>query len=78
MTAAPTQDRRRRDIRGRVARATWPARQAFDDLVQDLPCRWLGHHWVEVPQSLRRSQHSDGRKMRFRCSRCFMTGGFSN
>jgi hypothetical protein len=76
-----THERRRRDLHGRVARATWPARQKLHEFageLGDLPCRILGHHWVEVPELLRRSSHSDGKKMRFKCSRCYLTGGFSN
>lgn len=76
-----TTERRRRDFRGRLARATWPAREALDgflDDLGDLPCRVLGHRWREVPELLRRSSHSDGRKMRFKCSRCFLTAGFTN
>jgi hypothetical protein len=77
-----TPDRRRHDIAGRVARATYPIRtgllESFNDLSQELPCRLLGHHWVEVPEVLRRSAKSDGRKMRFKCSRCYLTAGFTN
>lgn len=40
-----------------------------------LPCRLLGHRWVEVPRSFRGRK---GEKMRFQCSRCNMMGGFTN
>jgi hypothetical protein len=68
-------ERRRRDLRGRVARATYPARSAVGEFIEGLPCNVIGHRWVEVPDPQRRQA---GRKMRFRCSRCFMTGGFTN
>jgi hypothetical protein len=71
-------ERRRRDLRGRVARVAYPARHAVEELVEGFPCNLFGHHWVEVPQGLRRSARSTGERMRFRCSRCFLVGGFSN
>jgi hypothetical protein len=71
-------DRRKRDVRGRLARATWPARQAVDSFLEDFPCNMIGHHWVEVPEVLRRSSRNDGKRLRFKCSRCYMTGGFSS
>ena len=78
----PRPRRRRHDLVGRVARAIYPAREAaahaLEDLPCRLPCRLLGHHWVEVPQTLRRSSRCDGSRMRFRCSRCFLVGGFTN
>jgi hypothetical protein len=61
-----------------MARATYPAREALAGAMEDLPCRVLGHAWVEVPESLRRSAKSDGAKMRFRCRRCSLVAGFSN
>jgi len=77
-TTTPGRERRRQDLFGRVARATYPAREAAGHVLEELPCRVLGHHWVEVPQTLRRSSRSDGSKLRFRCSRCFLVGGFTN
>jgi hypothetical protein len=77
-TVGPRRERRNRTVQGRVARATYPAREAVVEAMEDLPCRLLGHHWVEVPHSLRRSARSDGERMRFRCSRCSLVGGFSN
>lgn len=68
-------ERRRRDLRGRVARATYPVRSAVSDFVEGLPCNVIGHRWVEVRDTRRR--HS-GNKMHFKCSRCHMTGGFTN
>lgn len=76
--AAAVRDRRRHDLAGRVARATYPDREAAAGAMESLPCRLLGHRWVEVPESLRRSARSDGAKMRFRCSRCSLVAGFSN
>jgi len=78
-TARPAvANRRRRDLVGRVARAIYPAREAAAHALEDLPCRLLGHNWVEIPATLRRSSRNDGSRMRFRCSRCFLVGGFSN
>ena len=68
-------ERRRRDLRGRVARVTYPARYAIEEFVGGLPCNVIGHRWVEVPDPVRRQA---GRKMRFECTRCYMTGGFTN
>jgi hypothetical protein len=69
-------DRRRRDLRGRVARATYPARQAVGEFILALPCRFVGHRWVEASRSVRRERGR--RKMRFKCSRCQLRAGFSN
>ena len=65
-------ERRRRDLRGRVARAAYPVRAAVGEFIEGLPCNVIGHHWVEVKDPLRRQA---GRKMRFKCSRCYMSGG---
>jgi len=72
------QERRRHDLAGRIARATFPIRYSYGEFLDGFPCNIVGHHWVEVPELLRRSKRSDGRKMRFKCSRCFLTGGFTN
>lgn len=76
-----TADRRRSDLAGRVARATWPARMTWQEFLGDLgdlPCKVLGHHWREVsPTHLGARDRQRGR-MRFRCTRCFLMGGFSN
>jgi hypothetical protein len=68
-------ERRRRDLPGRLARATWPARRALGTFVEGLPCNVIGHKWVEIPKSLRLTKYSDGRRMRFKCSRCNMIAG---
>jgi hypothetical protein len=68
-------ERRRRDLPGRLARATWPARQAIGSFVEGLPCNVIGHRWVEIPKALRRSKLSEGRHLRFKCSRCGMVAG---
>jgi hypothetical protein len=68
-------ERRRRDLPGRVARATWPARQAIGSFVEGFPCNVIGHRWVEIPRSLRRSKFDGGKRMRFKCSRCGMSAG---
>ena len=69
-------DRRRRDLRGRVARATYPVRHTVGEFIQSLPCRFVGHRWVEASRSARRERGR--KKMRFKCSRCQMRAGFSN
>jgi hypothetical protein len=63
-------ERRRRDLPGRLSRATWPARQAVGSFVEGLPCNVIGHRWVEIHIARRRSLFSDAKPMRFRCSRC--------
>ena len=69
-------DRRRRDLRGRLARATYPVRHAVGEFVYALPCKFVGHRWVEASRSNRRER---GRKrLRFRCVRCRMHAGFTN
>jgi hypothetical protein len=68
-------ERRRRDLHGRVARATYPARHAVGEFVDGFPCTFIGHRWVEVPDAMRRRE---GRRMLFRCRRCFMTATFTN
>jgi len=74
-TTLPFPERRRRDLRGRVARATYPVRYAVGELVDGFPCNVIGHRWVEIPDPHGRRE---GRKIRFRCSRCSMTAGFTN
>lgn len=68
-------ERRRHDLPGRLVRATWPARHAVSSFVEGLPCNVIGHRWVEVPRALRRTRHDDGRRLRFKCSRCGMHSG---
>lgn len=68
-------DRRRRDVSGRLARATWPARRTFRGIVENFPCNVIGHRWVEIPRALRRTNRNDGRRMRFKCSRCGLVAG---
>ena len=68
-------ERRRRDLPGRLARATWPARQALGSFVEGLPCNVIGHKWVEIPKSLRRRKDDDGKRLRFKCSHCGMVAG---
>ena len=77
-TRTPGRERRRQDLPGRIARATYPVRQALQDFIEGFPCNVVGHRWVEIPESLRRSAKSDGSRMRFQCSRCSIVGGFSN
>ena len=63
-------ERRRRDLPGRLTRATWPARRAVGSFVEGLPCNVIGHRWVEIPLAKRRSQFSDPKQVRFRCTHC--------
>lgn len=77
----PTTERRRRDLAGRVARATFPIRSGIDELLDglgDLSCRIIGHAWKEVPASHLSARAREAHRMRFRCSRCHLMGGFSN
>lgn len=75
------QERRRRDMRGRVARVMFPIRSSFDEFMANSPtllCRIIGHHDVEVPwANLSRADRQAGR-IRFRCTRCYTTAGFTN
>jgi hypothetical protein len=68
-------ERRRRDLRGRVARATYPARHAVGEFIEGFPCSFIGHRWVEVPDPMRRRE---GRKMQFKCKRCYVSAWFTN
>jgi hypothetical protein len=68
-------ERRRRDLPGRLARATWPARRVLSGAVQNFPCNVIGHRWVEIPRAQRRTKHDDGRRMRFKCARCRLIAG---
>lgn len=66
-------ERRKRDLAGRIARATFPVRRSVGEFIGGLPCNVIGHHWVDIPQW--RSRVNAGHRMRFRCSRCSMRGG---
>ena len=68
-------ERRRRDLPGRLARATWPARKAVGGFVEGLPCNVIGHKWVEIPKAQRLAMFSDGKRLRFKCTRCHMIAG---
>jgi hypothetical protein len=68
-------DRRRHDLAGRVARATFPVRHAVDGMIDGFPCNVIGHHWVEIPRLPRRGRPD---RMHFRCSRCLVTATFTN
>jgi hypothetical protein len=69
-------ERRRRNLPGRFARATYPAREAIGGFVRDLPCNVIGHHWIEIPRAERRVIYRDPRRMRFKCSRCRAVTGY--
>jgi hypothetical protein len=78
MYAETGRERRRRDLAGRITRATFPVRQSIGALVAGFPCNVIGHHWVEIPRARWRSSTSGDRRMHFRCSRCQRTGEFTN
>jgi hypothetical protein len=69
-------ERRRRDLRGRVARATYPVRSAVGGFIDGMPCTLIGHKWVEVAGRARRIQGD--KRMHFKCSRCAAIAGFTN
>ena len=48
------------------------------EFVSGFPCNTIGHKWVEIPKTLRKSQYSDGERLRFKCERCSLVGGFSS
>jgi len=70
-------ERRRRDLRGRVARVTYPMRHAVGQFIDRLPCNIIGHRWVEESRGGRR-RGDKNKKMRFKCSRCNLHAGFTN
>jgi hypothetical protein len=74
-TLYPRVERRRRDLRGRFARATYPVRSKVGEFIDGLPCNVIGHHWVDISRPAERVRD---RKLRFKCSRCNMTAGFTN
>ena len=69
-------ERRRRDLRGRIARATYPMRNAVGGFLDGMPCNVIGHKWVEVAGRARRIQGD--KRMHFKCSRCAAIAGFTN
>ena len=71
-------DRRRHDLKGRIARATYPIRESFEDFLQGFPCNVIGHHFREVPSSHLSARDRARGRMRFKCTRCFLMGGFTN
>lgn len=54
-----------------------PMSDGVSDWLTQLLCRVIGHNWREVPKSLRVSAWSDGSRLRFSCSRCGLTAGFT-
>ena len=82
MTTSHVPERRRRDVVGRIARATFPARfvlrESVSDFIAGFPCNVIGHRWLEVPSSHLSARARTAHRMRFKCSRCFLTAGFSN
>ena len=73
-------DIERRDVSltGRIARATWPARESYKSWRADWPCNVIGHRWHEDKVLHNRSAAARGEKMRFKCTRCFYRPGFTN
>jgi hypothetical protein len=69
-------ERRRGDLRGRLARASYPVRHALGEFVYSLPCQFVGHRWVEASRVARRTRQ--GRTLRFRCARCRLHAGFTS
>jgi len=69
-------ERRRRNLRGRIARATYPVRTAVGGFIDGMPCNVIGHKWVEAGGRARRIQGD--KKMHFKCSRCATVATFTN
>jgi hypothetical protein len=69
-------ERRRRNLRGRLARATYPVRSAVGEFIDGMPCNVIGHKWVEASGRARRKQGD--KKMHFKCSRCATIASFTN
>jgi hypothetical protein len=69
-------ERRRRDLRGRVARASYPVRQALGEFASGFPCNVIGHRWIEVRPGFG-GVAAQG-KMHFKCARCALSAGFTN
>jgi hypothetical protein len=69
-------ERRRRDLRGRIRRATYPVRNAVGLFIDGMPCNVIGHKWVEVGGRARRLKGD--KKMHFKCSRCNEVAAFTN
>ena len=69
-------ERRRRDLRGRIARATYPVRNAVGGFIDGMPCNVIGHKWVEACGRARRILGD--KKMHFKCSRCAAIASFTN
>jgi hypothetical protein len=77
MPPTHTYERRRRGFGPRVARLTFPARRAAGEFADGFPCNLLGHKWVEIPRSVRRTQPGDPARIRFACSRCSLPADFT-
>jgi hypothetical protein len=69
-------ERRRRDLRGRIRRATYPVRNAVGVFIDGMPCNVIGHKWVEAGGRARRLKGD--KKMHFKCSRCNEVAAFTN
>ena len=69
-------ERRRRTLRGRLARATYPVRTAVGGFIDGMPCTVIGHKWVEVGGRARRLKGD--KKLHFKCSRCAQVAAFTN
>lgn len=73
-------ERRRRDLAGRIARATWPARTAALDFAEHFPCNVTGHRWVQIPPTQLTTRERATGRMYFRCGRtgCTIRSAFTN
>lgn len=71
-------ERRDRTLGGRVARATFPARQAADEWLSGFPCNVISHRWVEIPPSLRSPRARAAGVVQFSCARCGERAGFTS
>lgn len=72
-----TPDRRRTNLAGRIARATYPLRHIpVGEILAEAPCRLIGHDLWEVPLSLRKSKgNKDGARKLYKCKRCSLVSG---
>jgi len=76
----PQLERRRRDVRGRIARLTWPLRNGALDFAEHFPCNVWGHRWTEIPPSQLTQRERVSRLLYFRCGRtgCPIRSAFTN
>jgi hypothetical protein len=68
-------ERRKRDVRNRLRRATWTVRENLGDFIEGFPCNVIGHHWKHVPPALLSARARARGTMHFKCTRCFLMSG---